>query len=313
MNLSPTVHILLASYNGGEYIYEQLKSIAQQSYKNWTLTVSDDGSRDDTIKCVEEFAKTVSQKVVLIHGPKKGATQNFFHLVRQAPSKILTMDLYAYCDQDDVWDDSKLCMAVQWHSTLNFHSEQPALYCGRTRIVDRDLNYVGLSTAPKRRLNINNAILQNISSGNTMVMNARLVTLLKSICPEHSVWHDWTTYQAATACDGIVHFDPQPHLSYRQHGQNVIGANTGFRSQIDRIKPLMMGRYKYWTNQTMAAMQDLDAFISPMARKSIQQLLAIRAESNAFRRVWLWIRSDLRRQGVLANLALAVGLFLGLI
>ena len=40
----PTVDIIMATYNGAEYIVEQVESIQRQSYKNWRLLISDDCS-----------------------------------------------------------------------------------------------------------------------------------------------------------------------------------------------------------------------------------------------------------------------------
>ncbi len=69
---SPKVVILLATRNGAAFIQEQLDSYRTQTYRNWELLVSDDGSTDDTIKIIEEFAKQVPQRVVVRRGPQIG-------------------------------------------------------------------------------------------------------------------------------------------------------------------------------------------------------------------------------------------------
>jgi len=40
--------------------------------------------------------------------------------------------------------------------------------------------------------------------------------------------HDWFLYIAVSGCGGVVIYDPVPSLRYRQHTDNLIGANTGF-------------------------------------------------------------------------------------
>ena len=108
------------------------RSYRTQTYHNWELVVSDDGSTDDTIKIIEEFAQQVPQRVVVRRGPQIGFWQNFVSLVR---SDDIDGDLYAYSDQDDVWFPEKLAKAVSWFEARP--SDQPALYFTRTELSKR--------------------------------------------------------------------------------------------------------------------------------------------------------------------------------
>jgi rhamnosyltransferase len=56
----PKIDILMATYNGEKYIREQIESLQNQSYRNWTLLISDDGSTDNTLAIVEEMQKNRS-------------------------------------------------------------------------------------------------------------------------------------------------------------------------------------------------------------------------------------------------------------
>ena len=51
------VTILLATYNGEDYLKAQLESIASQTYGNWRLVTGDDGSCDGTLGILESFKK----------------------------------------------------------------------------------------------------------------------------------------------------------------------------------------------------------------------------------------------------------------
>ena len=42
------IAILMATYNGGEYLREQINSIINQTIDDWTLYIHDDGSSDNT-------------------------------------------------------------------------------------------------------------------------------------------------------------------------------------------------------------------------------------------------------------------------
>ena len=303
--LENTVHILLATYNGARFLQEQLNSIAEQSHSNWTLTVSDDGSSDETCTMIGEFSKKVLQPVRLINGPGLGSTENFFHLLH----KVFTADandLFAFCDQDDVWLETKLARAVQWHASLGH--QRAALYCGKTHYVDEGLRPLGVSPSLSHSPCFSNALVQNIASGNTMVMNAHLRSGLLMVKPEHSVWHDWTSYLVVTAMGGNVGFDEVPGVLYRQHSANVVGSNHGFMAQLKRLGPVWSGRYKRWTDNNLQSIRDIRTVISAEAADCMANFEHMRRASSALERMRMFRNSSVRRQGLASNASLLFAL-----
>lgn len=303
--LGNTVHILLATYNGARFLQEQLNSIAEQSHSNWTLTVSDDGSSDETCAMIGEFSKKVLQPVRLIKGPGLGSTENFFHLLHE----VLTADandLFAFCDQDDVWHETKLARAVQWHASLGH--QRASLYCGKTHYVDEGLRPLGVSPSLSRLPCFSNALVQNIASGNTMVMNAPLRSGLLMVKPAHSVWHDWTTYLVVTAMGGDVGFDEVPGVLYRQHSANVVGSNHGFMAQLKRLGPVWAGRYKRWTDKNLESMRDIGPVMSAEAADCMGSFERMRTASSALERIRMFRNSSVRRQGLASNASLLFAL-----
>ena len=306
----PTVHILLATYNGAQFLTEHLESIARQTHSAWTLTISDDGSTDNTLALVAQFAARITQLLTVLQGPRqKSSTRNFCHLIQNAPTAEAS-DLYAFCDQDDVWLDNKLERAVEWHAQQQSHAVR--LYCSRTLLVDEQLKPIGLSPGIQRPPSFGNALVQNIASGNTMVMSHDLLLAQKKIKPEHSVWHDWTTYLVATALGGEVWFDDKPCMLYRQHGGNVIGSNNGLSAQIRRLKPLFEGRFKQWTDANMAAVLDVGPAASEAAQELHQKFAQLRVERFPWKRVCSWKGTAIRRQTTSSNLTLGLALALQL-
>lgn len=304
----PTVHILLATYQGQEYLDEQLESIAQQSHTRWTLTISDDGSTDSTLAIAQRFAQRSSQTVTIIRGPQRGSTHNFLHLVRTVASANAA-DLYAFCDQDDYWLPEKLTSAVR-HWQTHGAEERPYLYCGRIQTTDAELRPRGLSSPPSRPLTFGNALTQNIANGNTMVFNYRLLFVLRKIRPEHAVWHDWSAYQAATGCDGVIHYDHTPYVRYRQHGANVIGSR---RASFDRLRSLLGGRYRRWGDCTELAMQDIAHELSPHACRVLDCYKQARHASGPLSRLRSALAADLTRQSRVEQAAFLAGIALGLV
>jgi glycosyltransferase involved in cell wall biosynthesis len=307
---SPTVHILLATYQGAEHIEEQLKSIAMQTYTQWRLLISDDGSKDATIEIVEEFAKQHPQKVTLIKGPCKGSTFNFFNLIQKVEYHN-DIDLFAFCDQDDLWLPDKLEMATNYHQK-NPSTPLPNLYCGRTRITNEKLDPIGLTKIPKRPLTFGNALTQNIASGNTMVFNIPLLKIMRHIAPEHSVWHDWTAYLATTACGGTVFYDKEPQLLYRQHSTNVIGANDGLITRFSRLIPNLKGKYRRWGDLTELSVDSIEPFLTDYSRATFRAYLSARHSKNGVERIRSIWTFGINRQSKLGQIALLFSAYLNL-
>lgn len=109
MTAPPPVAILLATFQGARFLEAQLQSLAAQSYRNWRLVVSDDGSTDETLAILRRFARQVpAHEVTILAGPGLGATQNFLHLV----GSVRPGEALAFCDQDDVWLPDRLALGI---------------------------------------------------------------------------------------------------------------------------------------------------------------------------------------------------------
>jgi len=53
--MKPHITVLMALYNGGEYLHRSIKSILDQTYKNFELLIVNDCSTDDSVKVIESF------------------------------------------------------------------------------------------------------------------------------------------------------------------------------------------------------------------------------------------------------------------
>ena len=49
------VSIIMPSYNAAKFIAASIQSVIGQTYRNWELLITDDCSKDDTVKIVEKF------------------------------------------------------------------------------------------------------------------------------------------------------------------------------------------------------------------------------------------------------------------
>ncbi|GAA3859303.1 glycosyltransferase family 2 protein [Celeribacter arenosi] len=265
-----SVAILLASYNGARFIGEQLRSIAAQTHKDWALWVSDDGSTDGTRAIVEHFAEAHPGQVHLVDGPRRGTSAANFLSLCARPE--IDADYFAFCDQDDVWMPDHLAVR------LAQLAEGAALVGGRTAYVGEDGAPLGTSSHFRKSPSFENALVQSLAGGNTMVFDRRLRDLL-ALTPKKRLpaVHDWWAYQIATGAGLPVIYDPEPCLHYRQHGQNLIGSNTGFKAKMARIRGLFTGRFAGWNDENTVALEAMRPHLTPEACATFDRFVAARA------------------------------------
>ena len=296
---APQVAILMCTKDGAAFLAEQLKSIADQTHPNWTLFVSDDGSTDETTTILRKFADGHSQKIVVRNGPGKGVCANFLSL---ATDPMIDADYFAFSDQDDVWYKEKLERALTWLATIP--GEVPALYCGRTELVSNDGRSYGFSLLFTRPIAFRNALIQSLGGGNTMMFNRAAKRLLETVGRLDVVLHDWWMYQLISAVGGAIRYDPQPMLRYRQHPDNVIGSNRGWRAYLVRFRMILNGRFCEWNKMNIAALQQVPAHLIKPQNCAVLQLFAKARTASLPKRLYYLIQSGVYRQTLLGNIGL---------
>ena len=99
--------IAMATYNGEQYIKEQIDSILINMKENDELIISDDGSKDKTKQIITEYQKK-DKRIKLIEGPHKGVKRNFANAIEKAKGKYIFLS-----DQDDIWKKNKIDKVLQ--------------------------------------------------------------------------------------------------------------------------------------------------------------------------------------------------------
>jgi glycosyltransferase involved in cell wall biosynthesis len=302
----PRVAILMATYNGGRYLDEQLHSIVLQTHRNWVIVVSDDGSRDNTLEIIERCRHRVGgERVRLLKGPGGGFAANFLSL---SSSSSIDADFFAFCDQDDIWRPRHLERALIWLQDIP--AERPALHCGRTNLIGDDGVSFGASPIFDKPPTFHNALVQSLAGGNTMVFNAAARSLLRQAGPQTIVSHDWWAYMLISGAGGQVCYTTEPSVDYRQHDGNLIGANTSWRDRQHRIKRMLSGHFKGWNELNLAALERCQALLTEPHRQVLRRFAEARQASLPKRCLGV-VRSGVYRQTWLGNLGLAAATLLG--
>lgn len=268
----PRVVVLMATYNGARFLGEQLNSLARQSIPHLDLVVSDDGSTDGTVELLRTAAQDWSKGTFLnVAGPGRGFAENFRFLLTTYGKDH---DYIAFADQDDIWDADKLEIALEW---LQQRSHDAAVYFSRTRYVDDKGRYLRMSPLFKKAPSVRNALVQSIGGGNTMVMNrAAAALVIQASINKPFISHDWWAYIVVSACGGEVYYDPTPHMDYRQHNSNLVGANDSTTALLKRFVALQEGRFKRWTDTNLAGLAEIDDLLTDEARSLVNELRQLR-------------------------------------
>jgi glycosyltransferase involved in cell wall biosynthesis len=222
------VAILLSTYNGEKYLDEYLHCLSAQEWCDITLIVRDDGSSDKTLQILKRNQGISNFSFLILPSDDNlGPAQSFFRLLVEAGDGF---EYYAFSDQDDVWLPEKISRAVNKLEPVS--KNVPALYCSRLEYVDEDLNHLQWSRIP-RRIGFGNAIVENIATGCTTVINKSARELILSCIPLKCLMHDWWCY-LVVSCFGQIVFDGHPGIKYRLHSSNRIGAATTFIDDVSR-------------------------------------------------------------------------------
>lgn len=303
--------ILMATYNGERFLQDQLNSFSRQSFYDWDLWVSDDGSCDNTKTILHNYDQEQNghHKVCVIDGPHRGFVQNFLNLTCCCQNDS---EFFAFSDQDDIWQNDKLQRAINWLETIP--TDIPALYCSRTEIVDEDARPTSPPTfSPLMKIipSFSNALVQSIAGGNTMVFNKAAKQLIESFGGVIDVpSHDWWVYLLVTGVGGKVYYDPISSLLYRQHRKNVVGSNRSLGALWIRLKKFMDGQYKNYNEKNVYYLTKC----APLLTKENQDRLAFFSQarkSSTLQSIKALRKAGVRRNGFLFNTALWIGLVIG--
>jgi glycosyltransferase involved in cell wall biosynthesis len=176
---------------------------------------------------------------------------------------------YCFCDQDDVWLPNKIERSLK----ATADAALPIVYGARTRLVDVDGKPIGFSPLFQRPKSFENALVQSMAGGNTMMLNpAAFALVAESAARTGFVTHDWWAYILTTGCGGKAIYDPEPNLHYRQHANNIIGKNSGLKATLRRIAGVKNGQLRAWTASNIAGLDACADMLSPSARVTLDHL-----------------------------------------
>jgi rhamnosyltransferase len=239
MNKQARVAVLLAAFNGIQWLKEQIDSILSQEGVAVDLYINVDQSSDGTEDFIDQLSKSEPRIHILPHGQHYGgAAPNFYHLIKNID--FSQYDFVALADQDDIWLQKKLFTAIANIQKFNadaYSSNITAFWQnGKKLLINKAQKQVEWDF-----------LFEAAGPGCTYVFTQNFLLdlqrfiLINWTTINHIYFHDWLIYAYARANNYCWFIDSYSSLLYRQHTNNQVGANVGLSPFLIRAKKVLNG------------------------------------------------------------------------
>jgi glycosyltransferase involved in cell wall biosynthesis len=228
-NKEDDIAIVISTYNGAEYIAQQLDAILAQTYLHWRCYIRDDGSKDDTVSILKQYSAKDS-RIIFLDDQKgnMGLNPSHYYLLG-----IPQENYIATCDQDDVWLPSKLELSLLKIKEIETKAKIPALVHTDSVFVDSNLNVIRDNFIGKRglRSGLSGIIFANSVQGGSIMLNKHLNQIALKTPPK--LPYD---YHLGIIADlvGTRAFIPETLLLYRQHSKSSIATANKSNSKASK-------------------------------------------------------------------------------
>jgi glycosyltransferase involved in cell wall biosynthesis len=221
------VSIVLASYNGEKFIRQQLYSLMVQTFSDFICYIHDDGSSDDTVRIIKDTIKEDDRFTLIEDGLTFGHPgSNFLHLL-----KFVNTEFCCFCDQDDLWLDTKLerlysQIVKDINETEQGEQNKPIMLIGNAYIWDYNKNNIFGRSALYFPYKIKDYLFLNggIQGASTIFNKACYPYLLNKL--DIDILHDQYLSLIALTFGHVFSID-EPLMLYRQHEGNWTFAAAG--------------------------------------------------------------------------------------
>lgn len=208
-NSKSLVSVVMCTYNGEQFVEQQIRSIISQTYPIYELLVFDDSSTDNTVSIVSAIASEYPFIKVIVNKKNIGFVKNFEQAIQSA-----TGDVIAISDQDDIWINTKIEKMIKaWNPGC------PLIYCNS--YVFSDIPPANPPSPVFRQFEGTDArkiFLSNTISGHAILIKKEFVFLVLPFT--EGVMYDWWMAVVAAYNGGVQHYD-EVLVYHRSHTSNV--------------------------------------------------------------------------------------------
>lgn len=259
-----SVLVLMASYNGEEYIAQQIQSIVDQTFENWTLWIQDDASVDGTVNIIKDFMEDDHRIKLTVNDGIHGPYYNFHSLINKAKDSA-PYDFYMFCDHDDVWHPDKIKKMAE--AAGAYGSDIPVMVYANMQIIDGHGNIIESDVNKKLVLECKgrwDVFYNHRVYGCNSLFNHALFNIVPRVDVSAArdiigiLCHDNYYAKYAAVFGRLIYLD-EITMSYRRYGKNVTAAHS----------------YDYGIKRIMKRVKDIDSLAKDHARTYSQSIYTI--------------------------------------
>jgi glycosyltransferase involved in cell wall biosynthesis len=242
----PRVSVALCAFNGERWLAEQLDSVLAQDGVEVDVVAMDDASTDGTFAILQAYAAKDPRVRVYRHEENLGHLRSFEQCM-----DLCEAPLIAPCDQDDVWEPTKLATLAA------AIGEADLAYCD-SLYVDADGRSLG------RRLSGDRTVMhagrdplrfafENTVSGHALLVRKSVVERAHPF--PVGFFHDWWLAMQAAGGAGVVYVD-KPLVRFRRHASASSSMGKDAKGD-ERTVRKPRSRNKRWVEQLLAVFDAL--------------------------------------------------------
>jgi glycosyltransferase involved in cell wall biosynthesis len=220
----PLVSVVLPVYNRGRRVGEAIRSVLDQTFREFELIVVDDASTDETLQVVREIEDDRLRIIALEQ--QAGAPG-----ARNAGLKEARGKWVAFQDSDDLWMPDKLAKQV---ARLEGNPQAVGCYTSYWRVGDGIREQL-----PRCEPGIDGDVLARLLRGNfittqTFMVRRSLAIELEGFDTELSPLEDWE-FAIRVAARGPISWVREPLVEYRLQADSITRNLAGFVSAYTAI------------------------------------------------------------------------------
>ena len=233
--------IFLATFNGAKHLESLLSSLQDQSFKEFEVLISDDGSTDTTVQLIRRFEQADSRfKLLPCCSPAarpRRPCHNFGRLMEKGLSS--SSSIYFFCDQDDVWRPNKISSCIDAMASAD--QNIPSMVATSFSLLKEKRRYSNVVTdhaVGRSRADLSSladVCSRNVYPGCTLAFNRAALELATPV-PDAAIMHDWWLTLLVSASGTVIELD-DPLISYRLHGANAIGVVPFPKKVVNALSP----------------------------------------------------------------------------
>lgn len=223
-NIDDLVSVIMPAYNCEKYVTDSIKSVLGQTYSKLEIIVIDDGSIDDTVNIIEEFAKKDKRIKFYKNDKNQGVS-----VTRNRGVSLSNGEWIAYLDSDDIWVKDK----IEKQLTIAKKTGVDFIFNGSSFIDEQGEPYEWILHVPEK-ITYKELLKQNVISCSSVLIKKHYVEKIKM--ERDDIHEDFGTWLRILKNGTYAYGINEPLLVYRISSNSKSG---------NKIKSLLMNYNTY--------------------------------------------------------------------